>query len=144
MIDQQTKKDFLKELAKTANVSYACNKMGVGRTTYYKWRQDDRDFRKTSDLAIRDGRANITDIAEQALMMRVKDKDLNAIKFVLMHNSPRYKPNKQSRVIMEHHSDADHKCPPAFTMADFTKGVYMKRKEREERDRLALSQDDSD
>lgn len=124
MIDEETKKAFLTELEKTGNVSFACSKTGVGRTTYYQWRKKDGDFRDKAALAIRNGRENISDVAEQALMMLVRDKNLPAIKYVLGHNSPRYQSRKPTRVILEHRSGTEQKHAPVMTIGDFTRAVY--------------------
>lgn len=102
MIDEKTKNKLLKELEKTGNVQISCLKVGIDRSTFYRWRQSNKAFKRVADEKLRYGREANSDIAEQALMLSVKDKNLSAIKYVLSHNSPRYKP--QLRKVTIHHS----------------------------------------
>jgi hypothetical protein len=117
MIDEGTKKKLLQELEKTGNVYVACAKVGIGRATFYAWKRIDKNFRKKADRAIRNGRENICDIAEHSLLLNVKDKDMNAIKYVLSHNSPRYK--NRDKFVVEHISRGrkDEQQPP-ITLED--------------------------
>lgn len=101
MIDPKTKQKLIRELEKSGNVYLACLKLGVDRSTYYRWRNESKKFKSLSDKAMRTGRENNCDIAEHALMLNVKDKKMDAIKYVLSHNSTRYKP-KIRKVIIEH------------------------------------------
>ncbi len=101
MIDEDTKRKFIKELAKNGNVYVAAMKTGIDRSSHYRWKKEDKDYRKVASQAEKHGRANNCDIAEHALMIKVKEKDINSIKYLLGHNSPRYKPKKR-HVIIEH------------------------------------------
>jgi hypothetical protein len=102
MIDDKTKIKLLKELEKTGNIYVACLKVGIGRTTYYRWLADDTGFKTRANKALKYGRANMTDISEHSLVMLIKDKDFPAIKYWLSHNSKIYKPKTTSKVILEH------------------------------------------
>lgn len=101
MIDLAIKKKFIKELEKYGNVSMSCAKFGINRSTYYRWVESDKFFKKISSRAIRAGRKNMCDIAEYALMTNVKEKKMDAIKYFLGHNDPRYK-HKANKVLIEH------------------------------------------
>ncbi len=105
MIDGKIKQKLLKELEKSGNVYLSCLKVGVDRSTFYRWRDRDKKFRKFSDKAINRGRENISDIAEHALLINVKEKKMEAIKYVLGHNSPRYKQKQTSNVVIMHKKD---------------------------------------
>lgn len=102
MIHGTTKQKLLKELEKSGNVFVACLKSNIGRTTYYRWRTEDATFQKQSDMAIQHGRENNCDIGEHALMQKVKEKDMPAIKYLLGHMSPRYRQKNTTKVILEH------------------------------------------
>jgi hypothetical protein len=97
MIDRETKNKLLQELEKFGNIYLSCVKIGINKATYYRWRKNDNAFRRLSDQAIRMGRENNCEIAEHALMLKVKEKDMNAIKYLLSHQSARYKPNEKSK-----------------------------------------------
>lgn len=100
MIDLETKEKLLKEIEKSGNVYLSCMKVGIDKATFYRWKKE-KDFSKRANEAIRRGRENNNDIAEHSLLLKIKDKDLGAIKYQLSHNSGRYKP-KTRKVIIEH------------------------------------------
>lgn len=88
---QQKQKDLLLEqLKKTPVVQIACEKSGVGRATYYRWRKEDPEFTQASDLALLDGSLLINDMAESQLMSAIKEKNMTAIIFWLKHHHPAY------------------------------------------------------
>lgn len=102
MIDDQTKQKLLKELEKSGNVYLSCLKVGIDRSTHYRWLDSDKEFKKLSSQAIRRGRENNCDIAKHALMIKVKEKDMRAIEYVLSHNDPTYKRKQTSNVVIVH------------------------------------------
>lgn len=81
---------LLEQLKKTPIVQIACEKAGVGRATYYRWRKDDPEFAKTSDQALLDGNLLVNDMAESQMMSAIKDKNMTAIIFWLKHHHPAY------------------------------------------------------
>ena len=90
MIDNKTKNELLEEIEKNGNVSLSCMKININKSTYYRWLKN-KNFKKKADEATEHGRRGNCDIAESALMMMVKQRDLGAIKYYLGHNSPKYK-----------------------------------------------------
>ena len=102
MIDDELKKKLLDEMAKNGNVYLSCNKTGIGKSSYYRWRKEDLEFNHLASEAIRNGIDNNCNIAEHALMLKIKDKDINAIKYQLSHNSPRYMLRHNKTVRIEH------------------------------------------
>src|SRR3990167_8749151 len=89
---RQTKsKELLLEiLKKTPIVQIACEKAGVGRASYYRWRKEDAEFTQQSDQALLDGNLLVNDMAESQLMSAIKDKNMTAIIFWLKHHHPAY------------------------------------------------------
>ncbi|TXH06862.1 MAG: hypothetical protein E6Q06_04565 [Candidatus Moraniibacteriota bacterium] len=102
MIDDKTKQKLLKELEKTGNIYLACLKVGIDRSTHYRWLDSDKTFKKQAGQAIRRGKENSCDIAKHALMLKVKDKDMRAIEYLLSHNDPAYKRKQTSNVVIVH------------------------------------------
>jgi hypothetical protein len=102
MIDDKTKYKLLKELEKSGNVFLSCLRVGVDRSTYYRWFDADKEFRKLAGQAVRRGRENNCDIAKHALMIKVKEKDMGAIKYVLSNNDPAYRRKQTSNVVIVH------------------------------------------
>jgi len=106
MINEKEKEKLIKELIKEGNIFVACAKVGINRTTPYQWEKKNKKFKKQFREAIRIGRANTCDIAEHTLMINVKKGKMEAIKYQLSHNSPRYKP-KRTNVVIEHKKISD-------------------------------------
>mgnify|MGYP000922300530 CR=1 FL=1 len=111
MIGEETKKKVLSELEKFGNVFYACKKNGVSTSTYYRWFENNRDFRKKAKTAIKVGQKNFVDLAENGLISNVGNKDQRAIEYVLSHLSKRYRKSDESKVIIIHRKDADSYAP---------------------------------
>lgn len=90
--DRQTKEKILliEQLRKTPIVQIACEKIGIGRATYYRWRKDDIEFAEKADDALLAGSLLVNDMAESQLMSAIKDKNLTAIIFWLKHHHPNY------------------------------------------------------
>lgn len=86
------KSKFIEYLRETPLVNLACKKVGISRATYYRWFKDDREFREDIQKVIRQGRANINDLAEATLIKMIKGENFHAIRFWLQHNNRRYVP----------------------------------------------------
>src|SRR3990167_8411930 len=82
---------LLDELKNTPIVQIACNKAGVGRATYYRWRKEDPSFAGQADETLGEGVLLINDVAESQLIYAIKDKNLGAIIFWLKSHHPAYK-----------------------------------------------------
>ena len=87
---QQQKEALCEQLKKTPIVQLACEKTGLGRATYYRWRKDDKEFSKEADEAIHEGVKLMNDMAESQLLSAIKDKNLTAIIFWLKHRHKSY------------------------------------------------------
>ncbi|MDO8466586.1 MAG: phBC6A51 family helix-turn-helix protein [bacterium] len=85
-----TKALLLEQLKKTPIVQIACEKAGVGRATYYRWRKEDPEFSKMADEAILEGSFLVNDMAETQLMSAIRDRNLTAIIFWLKHHHSQY------------------------------------------------------
>lgn len=84
------KERFLEELRKTPVVQVACQKVGWGRTTYYRIRKQDKHFAELADVALQEGRVVVNELGEAQTITLMKEKDMRAIRFWLTHNDPRY------------------------------------------------------
>lgn len=82
---------LLTELERTGIPLTACSKVGIARSTYYRWRQESIVFKLQADEAIQIGRENITDLAESKLVKNIGDGNQRAIEFQLRHNDSRYR-----------------------------------------------------
>lgn len=89
-----TKARFLEILADMPFVIHASKKVGISRSTIYRWIKDDVDFRKAVEKAQSSGRENIVEMCELALVKKVREGDVGSAKFMLMNNSERYAPKR--------------------------------------------------
>lgn len=91
--ERQTKQkeELLEQFKKTPIIQYACEKVGVSRATYYRWRKEDKDFAEKSDTAITDGSELINDMAESQLISAIRNQNMTGIMFWLKHHHPAYK-----------------------------------------------------
>lgn len=87
----KNKEQLLEILKKTPIVEIACEKAGVSRATYYRWRKDDLKFAQVSDEALFDGNLLINDMAESQLISSIKDKNMTAIIFWLKTHHDAYR-----------------------------------------------------
>lgn len=88
---QNINKDLLLEqLRKIPVIEVACQKVGIGRASYYRWRNESQKFAKEADEAIRDGRELGSDMAESQILKAIRDGNLSAAYFWLKHNSKNY------------------------------------------------------
>ncbi len=85
-----TRKLVIEQLRKTPIVEAACQKAGISRMTYYRWKEDDKEFAKLAEQAILDGHKLVNDLAESQLIGAVKDRNLPAIMYWLRNHHPGY------------------------------------------------------
>ncbi len=90
MKTNKTKELLIEQLKKTPIVQIACEKSGVARATYYRWRKNDKSFLKKSDEALMSGKQIINDLAESKLFSAIKEQNMTAIIFWLKNNHPSY------------------------------------------------------
>ncbi len=76
------KESLLKALENSLGIiSTACNNTGIGRTTFYRWYNEDEDFKKKVDDI-----ENIKlDYVETQLMKNIQNQDTRSIIFYLQH-----------------------------------------------------------
>ncbi|MFH2231696.1 MAG: hypothetical protein ABII13_00785 [Patescibacteria group bacterium] len=88
---EETKQLFLEQLKKTPIVQIACEKLGVSRASFYRWRSEDAVFAKQADEATLEGHLLVNDLAESQLIGAVKDRNLQAIMYWLKHHHKDYR-----------------------------------------------------
>ena len=83
---------LLMHLKKAPIVQVACEKTGISRASYYRWRKDDPEFADKADIAIDEGLNLINDMAESQLISAIKDRNLTGIIFWLKNHHKNYSP----------------------------------------------------
>lgn len=97
---QITKDKFLKVLESekaAGSITSAALLAGVSRQTIYNWRKEDYYFDEAVIEAIHQGKAVIADMAEQALIKKIKDGDTTAIIFTLKTLKSNYYGEREER-----------------------------------------------
>ncbi len=87
---EKEKVEFIEQVKKTPIIQVVCEKLGVGRATFYRWKSEDKEFSKQVDEAFMYGKLLINDLAESQLISSVKDKSMHAITYWLRHHHPEY------------------------------------------------------
>ena len=90
MKTDKNKELLIEQLKKTPIVQVSCEKIGIGRATFYRWKQEDPDFATRADEALAEGSSLVNDVAESQLMSAIRDKNLTAIIFWLRNHHPNY------------------------------------------------------
>lgn len=88
-IDERSK--FIKTLSEIPHVRRACKIVGVDHSTFYRWKKDNLDFKKSVEVAQKAGRDYMTENVERALYKNAVEKgDPASQRFWLENNDPRY------------------------------------------------------
>jgi hypothetical protein len=81
---------LLEQLRKIPIIQIACEKTGIGRATYYRWRKEDPEFASCADEALAEGTFLVSDMAESQLLTAIRDGNLGAVMYWLKHRNPHY------------------------------------------------------
>lgn len=85
------KSQLLRELENNPIAERACRKIGIARSTYYRWIESDEAFKEMTLKAQEKGRAKITDFAESKLMENMSNNHFPSLAYWLSHNTARYR-----------------------------------------------------
>lgn len=89
---RKQKAEFLEQLKKTPVIQVVCEKLNIGRSTLYRWRDEDEEFSEAIDEAIEDGRWVVNDLAESKIINSINKGDINSAKFWVKTHHPAYSP----------------------------------------------------
>jgi len=87
---QNQKNDIVETLHQYPIIQVACQKCGLSRSTFYRRREDDENFKYDTKMAIYRGKKFINDIAETNLLWLVQAKNPGAIYYWLNNNHEWY------------------------------------------------------
>ncbi len=122
---RKQKLDFLEHLAKSSIVQLACERSGIGRSTYYDWRKKDKNFAQKADKAIIAGSLLVNDIAESQLLRAIQNGNMTGIIFWLKnhHHSYNDKVHHEHELVVNE-IDSEHRI--AIAKALFNTGQLTK------------------
>ncbi len=93
VIEKRQKKEketIIENLKRMPIIEIACNKSGVSRATYYRWKEQDVTFSQAVDKAQEEGEALIRDVAVSKIIKGINDDNLTAAMYWLNHRDPRF------------------------------------------------------
>ncbi|MDD5463622.1 MAG: phBC6A51 family helix-turn-helix protein [Candidatus Moranbacteria bacterium] len=91
MKKNRDKELILEQLKKIPIMMVACEKVGIARSTVYRWRDDDKKFAKELEEALVEGESLINDMSESQLLSMIREKNWSAISFWLRHRNPKFR-----------------------------------------------------
>jgi len=92
MKSDKIKKLLLEQLKKTPIIQIAVEKVGVGKSSFYRWKEEDKEFAKAVDEALIEGESLINDLSETQLINLIREKNFQAIRMWLQVHSKKYNP----------------------------------------------------
>ncbi len=116
----EEKLQILETLKSTPIVSVACAKVGIARATYYRWYNDDPEFKKRAQRALRSGTKNVNDLAYGKLIQKIREGSLGAITFYLGRRHPDFKRRDKVKVEI-----ANQSSKPLFIPDDVFKEILL-------------------
>lgn len=87
---EREKQLLLEQLKKIPIVQVCCEKLGIGRTTFYDWCKADPAFAMEADRTLAEGISLVNDMVESQLLAAARDGNLGAITYWLKHRHPAY------------------------------------------------------
>jgi len=86
------KKALIEQIRKTPIIQVSCEKMGISRATFYRWKKVDSKFNDEVEIALQEGASLINDMAESQLISAIRDGNLTGIIFWLKNHHKNYSP----------------------------------------------------
>jgi len=84
-------KILIEELEKTPIIELACQRIGISRQTFYRWQDQDFEFKELTEESLEKGSCLINDMAETNLIKGIKDNNLTATIFWLKNRHNKFK-----------------------------------------------------
>ena len=105
MKTSKQKELILEQLKKTPIVQVAAEKVGVARSSFYRWKATDKKFAVAVDEAIDQGVSLMNEYAESMLISAIKDQNLTAVFYWLNHRHPAYETRMRIDGKIKHQTD---------------------------------------
>ena len=82
---------FLEQIKKIPIIEVACEKVGIARSSIYRWLSEDKEFSKELEKALLEGETRINELSKTQLISLIQEKNYPAISFWLRHRDPKFK-----------------------------------------------------
>lgn len=94
---EKQKSQIIEQLKKTPVIKTVCDHFGVGRTTFYRWMDEDEKFRIGVEASMVEGKLNVNDVSVHQLLALIHSRDRSAIKYWLENHHPDFMKNKKKQ-----------------------------------------------
>lgn len=86
----KNKESVLEKLKVVPIIEVSCKQIGIARSTFYRWKEDDKNFAQQVEKALEEGKSNISGLAESKLISAIKDQNMTGIIFWLKNHHKDY------------------------------------------------------
>lgn len=87
---KKQRRQLLSELENNPLIERACKKVGIARSTFYRWCDADPEFKHAAEAAIALGRDKMNDYVESKLLEAINAGNFQGMRYWLDNNSKRY------------------------------------------------------
>jgi len=98
--------ELFQHLKRNPNIEWASQKVGVHRSTVYRWMEESEDFKKMLGYSLKEGTSVMNDIMESLLIQAAKNYKVGAITFWLRNRHPAYLHIRLQERLMEIFKDS--------------------------------------
>lgn len=105
MKTSKQKQLILEQLKKTPIIQVATEKVGIARSSFYRWKNLDPKFAVAVDEAIDQGVSLMNEYAESMLISAMKNQNLTAVFYWLNHRHPAYETRVRVDGRIKHQTD---------------------------------------
>lgn len=82
------KKQILERLTKNFTISSACHAVGIDRKTFYRWIEEDLEFKAKAYENVQESKKDVTDVAYTRLVKQIENGNLTAVMYWLNNKDP--------------------------------------------------------
>lgn len=85
------KKKYLEMLEESPFPTIVARKLGINKSTIYRWKKKEREFKYKVEEAIQKGRESMVDVVEGVAYAEAKKGNIQACRMILESNDKRYR-----------------------------------------------------
>ena len=82
---------FLEQLRKVPIIQVVCEKVGISRSSAYRWIDESQEFRKQVEAAMIEGETFINEMGESQIISLMRQGNWSAISFWARHRNPKFR-----------------------------------------------------
>lgn len=123
---RKLKQLIIDTLRETPLINYAVKKVGIARTTFYRWMKVDKVFQINVNGALQEGHKCMIEFAESALFKKIKEGHFGSIRFYLENNHGNYMNRKY---VVETQQKRNYHDSPAYAHARMPNVVALTEEE---------------